>query len=104
LSVSEDERHELFNWFEDHMGPNLARTMMPMVPPTGWGDVATRRDLDDLREATRRDLQELELRIDAKFERFRSEVLRTFGTWLFASQAAVIAVVSVLVTVLALTL
>jgi hypothetical protein len=74
--------------------------MMRMLPPVGWGDVATKRDIEDVR----RDLQLLEERMDAKFERQRAELLRTFGTWLFASQAAVITVIGVLVTVLALTL
>jgi hypothetical protein len=68
------------------MGSERASVMMRMLPPVGWGDVATRRDLE-----------ELELRIDAKLERFRSEILRTFGTWLFASQAAVIAAVTLVV-------
>jgi hypothetical protein len=44
----------------------------------------------------------LEARLDAKIEarlgELRSDLMRTFGTWLFASQAAVIAVVTLLVT------
>jgi hypothetical protein len=68
------------------MGSECASVMMRMLPPVGWGEVATRRDLE-----------EFELRIDAKFERFRSEMLRTLGTWLFASQAAVIAAVTMVV-------
>jgi len=46
---------------------------------------------------------QFEARLDAKLEQLRaehatlrSELLRTFGTWLFASQAAVIAAVSLL--------
>jgi hypothetical protein len=97
MSVSEDERHQLRIWFEAHMGNERASVMMRTLPPVGWGEVATRRDLDELREATHRDLQDLELRIDAKFERFRSEMLRTLGTWLFVSQAAVIAAVTMVV-------
>jgi hypothetical protein len=67
------------------MGSERASVMMRMLPPVGWGDVATKRDLD-----------ELELRIDAKLERLRSELQRTFGTWLFASQAGVIAAVALI--------
>jgi hypothetical protein len=95
MSVSEHERHQLFTWFEEHMGSERAATMMSMLPPTGWGDVATRRDLDLIR----RDLELLEARIDAKFDRVDAkfdQLMRTFGTWLFASQAAVIAAVSLL--------
>jgi hypothetical protein len=100
MSVNEHERHQLFTWFEEHMGSERAATMMSLLPPVGWGDVATRRDLDLIR----RDLELLEARIDAKLDqveaRFEAKLgqhMRTFGTWLFASQAAVIAAVSVLI-------
>jgi hypothetical protein len=103
MSVSEHDRHQLFTWFEEHMGSERAATMMNLLPPVGWGDVATRRDLELLEVATRRDLELLEARIDAKFDqveaRFEAklgQLMRTFGTWLFASQAAVIAAVSLL--------
>ena len=39
------------------------------------------------------------VRLAAKLGQLRGEVLRTFGTWLFASQAVVIAAVSVLVAI-----
>jgi hypothetical protein len=104
MSVTEHERRQLFTWFEEHMGAERAESMMRLLPPVGWGDIATRRDVNDLR----RDLIELEARLDAKMDAklgaLRGELLRTFGTWLFASQAAVIAAVSLLVAVLALTL
>jgi hypothetical protein len=114
MSVSEHDRHQLFTWFEEHMGSERAATMMNLLPPVGWGDVATRRDLELLEVATRRDLELLavatrrdlellEARIDARFDqveaRFEAklgQLMRTFGTWLFASQAAVIAAVSLL--------
>ena len=89
MSVSDDERHQLRIWFEAHMGSERASVMMRMLPPTGWGDVATRRDLE-----------ELELRFDATLERVRSELLRTLGTWLFASQAAVITAVAMIVALM----
>jgi hypothetical protein len=60
--------------------------MMNLVPPAGWGDVATRRDI-----------HLVEARIDALEARLRSDMMRTFGTWLFASQAVLVAAVSVLV-------
>jgi hypothetical protein len=145
MSVTESERHQLFSWFEEHMGHERAATMMNLVPPVGWAEVATRHDLDELdnRLATRIDaleskldarfealgsrfdaleskvesqfaaieyrfdandakLESLEHRIDAKLNAMRSELMRTFGTWLFASQAAVIAAIGVVIALVAL--
>ena len=145
MSVTESERHQLFTWFEEHMGRERAATMMNLVPPVGWAEVATRHDLDELdgRLTTRIDALEskldarfealesrfdaleskfeykfealgyrfdandakfesLEHRIDTKLERMRSELMRTFGTWLFASQAAVIAAIGVMIALVAL--
>jgi hypothetical protein len=109
MSATEFERHRLFSWFEEHMGQERASTMMNLLPPTGWGDVATRRDLqlleariDALEARLDARIDTLEARLDAKIEarfgEFRSELMRTLGTWLFASQAAVIAVVTLVVT------
>jgi hypothetical protein len=109
MSVTEFERHQLYSWFEEHMGQDRATTMMNLLPPTGWGDVATRRDLhlleariDTLESRIDAKIDTLEARLDAKIEArlgdFRSDMMRTLGTWLFASQAAVIAVVTLLVT------
>ncbi|CAN5744907.1 hypothetical protein BH20ACT4_BH20ACT4_06310 [soil metagenome] len=154
MSVTEYERHQLFNWFEEHMGPERAETMMKLVPPVGWGDVATREDLLRFQAATREDLvrfqtathadierfqaathadierfqaatgeqiqqlesatdeklqllrhelAELEVRLDAKLEAKLEAKLgrleRTFATWLFTSQAAVIGAVAVLLAI-----
>jgi hypothetical protein len=92
MSVSEHERHRLFTWFEEHMGSDQAATMMSLLPPTGWGDVATRRDLDLLEARINAKFDQVEARFEAKL----GSLMRTFGTWLFASQAAVIAAVALL--------
>jgi len=123
MPVTESERHQLFNWFEEHMGPERAATMMNLVPPVDWSDVATnsrfeprfdaidskfdavhsRFDAIDSRfDAVDSKLEALENRVDAKLEAVRSELLRTLGTWLFLSQAAVIAAISVVIALVAL--
>ena len=63
MSVSEHERHQLFTWFEEHMGSERAVTMMSLLPPVGWGDVATHRDLELL-----------EARVDARFDQFEARI------------------------------
>lgn len=45
MYVSEFQRHEVFKWLEEKMGPERAQIMMDLLPPVGWGDIVTKRDL-----------------------------------------------------------
>jgi len=45
MSVSGFQRHEVCEWLEAQMGPERAATMTDLLPPVGWGDLATKRDL-----------------------------------------------------------
>jgi hypothetical protein len=123
MAVSEYERTQLFNWFEEHMGTERATTMMNLLPPVGWGDVATRRDLELLEERLDHKIdsvaQRLDNRIDlvdARLEAMsdtmsglatkadvlesRSELQRTLVTWIFVAQATVVAAVGLLIAYL----
>lgn len=57
MAVDERERMALGEDLERALGRDSAVTLMTMLPPTGWADVARRRDLE-----------ELEQRIDARFD------------------------------------
>ena len=48
MSVSEPERHDLYQALEEMVGKKRAEVFMKLLPPVGWGDVATRRDLEIL--------------------------------------------------------
>jgi hypothetical protein len=48
MVLDERARHELFLRLEAALGPESAETLMEMLPPVGWADVATKRDLDAL--------------------------------------------------------
>ena len=50
MALDERARHELFLRLEQALGPESAETLMEMMPPVGWADVATKRDLDALEE------------------------------------------------------
>ncbi len=90
-AVDEGARHELYQAIEDLIGSERAGTLMSLLPPVGWADVATKHDLEGLRVATKHDLEALrvatkhdlealeermELRfelLDQKFETFRHQ-------------------------------
>jgi chromosome segregation ATPase len=71
MVLDERARHELFLRLEAALGSESAETLMEMLPPVGWADVATKRDLDALedRMALRFDLVDRRFEmIDQRFE------------------------------------
>ncbi|MGH2739607.1 MAG: hypothetical protein ACRDH6_03870 [Actinomycetota bacterium] len=46
MAVSERDRHELYDKLEAFLGRKPTETMMSLLPPVGWADVATKRDLE----------------------------------------------------------
>jgi hypothetical protein len=67
MALDERARHELFLRLEEVLGPEPAGTLMEMMPPVGWADVATKRDLDAL-----------EQRMDLRFEATENKLLAAF--------------------------
>jgi hypothetical protein len=49
MAVDERARHVLHSRLEEVLGEDEATTLMSHLPPVGWADVATKRDLDSLR-------------------------------------------------------
>ena len=64
MAVDERARHELFLRVERELGPEAAETLMELLPPVGWADVATKDDVALLKA----DLQQFEKRMDLRFE------------------------------------
>jgi hypothetical protein len=106
VAISEKERRELFNRLEEALGPEGAGTLMDMLPPAGWVDVATKHDLAALEQRLDQRIDGLEQRFDGRFDGLdqifvtKAELhaqTRTFITWTLTSQATLVAVVALLV-------
>ena len=74
MAIDERARHELYLRLEEHLGADAASTLMEHLPPTGWADVATKRDLDHLATLTRRDLDAVRADIDKLGGQLRLEM------------------------------
>ena len=49
MAIAEEQRHKLHQRLDEVLGEEQATTLMEHLPPVGWADVATKRDLDVLR-------------------------------------------------------
>jgi ribosomal protein L29 len=109
--VSDRDRHELFVALLDRLGQGPADTMMQMLPPVGWADVARASDLEGLRIGLRGEMAELrgemaELRSELRAEmaELRAELrgelkaeVASLRNQLFAANVATTAAVAGLV-------
>lgn len=77
MALDERARHELHRKLEEVLGTDQASTLMEMLPPVGWADVATKRDLDALES-------NLSLRSEASEHRLRAEIATSARTAMIA--------------------
>ncbi len=80
MALDERARHELFLRLEQVLGAKSAVTLMELMPPVGWADVATKRDLDALEE-----------RMDLRFEAMEHKLLAAFRGELLAQSNVITA-------------
>ena len=57
MAIDERTRHEVHVAFEELWGPERAEAIMSLLPPVGWGEVATKRDLDALEHSIRHEFR-----------------------------------------------
>ena len=72
MPISEAERHLMYLALEEALGKEGADALMSHLPPVGWADVATRSDLDHVREQLTGRIEMLEVRTDARFDQVDS--------------------------------
>ena len=57
MTITNAQRHDLHKALEQILGAERANVLMEHLPPVGWADVATKRDLDHLEERLCKDLE-----------------------------------------------
>ena len=90
MAIDERARHQLYLRLEEHLGPEAAETLMEHLPPTGWSEVATKRDLDHLRALTTSDIERMGDRLRAEFHKSISTQTITIVFATIASNAAAV--------------
>lgn len=72
MAITEHARHQMYNRLEQVLGADEAATLMEHLPPVGWADVATKRDLDVF-------ANELRLEMRAGIAEVRTEIAELRG-------------------------
>jgi hypothetical protein len=89
MAIDERRRLELADAVKRTLGDEAGLTLMDMLPPVGWADVATKQDLEALRaELTReiggvradlaREIGGLRMEMDLRFVAFEDKVMGAF--------------------------
>ena len=97
MAITEHDRHRMYQRLEEVLGSEEAATLMEHLPPVGWADVATKRDLDHLRV----DIEQVRTGIDHMANKLRAEWRRDMNRLtiaVFTSNIALAGVVIAAVT------
>ena len=93
MSITEAQRYQVYESMKASHGDDVALSLMAMLPPVGWADVATKHQLSALESHLTAELASTRREIELRFDSLRADVDRldrtqhSFVTWLIASQA-----------------
>lgn len=72
MALDERSRHALFNRLEETLGQEHASVLMEHLPPVGWADVVTKHDLEQLEARLESRFERLESQFESRFEQIDS--------------------------------
>ena len=102
MTITQDNRHDMHSVLIDKLGRESATTLMELLPPVGWADVATKTDLQHLRDELKGDIKNLrdelkgdmhalQLTIEATLEKRLHEQTRWLITTMIAMNTVMLA-------------
>jgi hypothetical protein len=74
MAVDERARHELHERLDEVLRREEATTLMSLLPPVGWADVATKHDLSSLGRELRAEMAQLSSELRGELAEVRSEI------------------------------
>ena len=74
MLIGEGQRRALHDRLVEVLGVDQADVLMEHLPPSGWGDVARRADLDHLERILRTDMESMETRLNSKIDGLASRI------------------------------
>lgn len=74
MTITEAERFQMHEALSTAHGKEVAAIIMEHLPPTGWGDVARRSDVADLRVLTTKDLEMVRIALTSDMQALRGDM------------------------------
>ena len=93
--VSDKDRRDLYRALEQQLGGGPAATMMELLPPVGWADVARQSDLTGLRgemAELRGEMAELRGELKGEISELRGEIKAQLPRLVAANIASMVGV------------
>jgi predicted nuclease with TOPRIM domain len=91
MAITESRRFDMFGALREKLGPDVAETLIEHLPPTGWGDVARRSDVDRLETQFNRlesrfsqlehEFRNLETRLNNRFQESETRIDEKFNAF-----------------------
>ena len=92
MSITEASRFQLRTAIGQILSEEAADTLMELLPPVGWADVATKTDLQHLRNELKSDMLNLQLTIEVNVRKLIHEQTKWLITTMIAMNAVTVAV------------
>ena len=74
MSITEASRFQLRTAIGQILSEEAADTLMELLPPVGWADVATKTDLQHLRDELKGDINSLRVATKSDLQHLRNEL------------------------------
>ena len=92
MSITEASRFQLRTAIGQILSEEAADTLMELLPPVGWADVATKPDIQHLRDELKGDMLNLQLTIEVNVRKLIHEQTKWLITTMIAMNAVTVAV------------
>jgi hypothetical protein len=79
MTIDENTRLDLRQWFETNMGERLARAVMEAMPPIDYDQLATKADVELLGRELRAEMGQLRADLRGEMGEFRAEIRGEMG-------------------------
>ena len=91
MSITEASRFQLRTAIGQILSEEAADTLMELLPPVGWADVATKTDLQHLRDELKGDMLNLQLTIEVNVRKLIHEQTKWLITTMIAMNTVMLA-------------